>query len=66
VFKKTCKANVSFCDTAWEDEVTYHFIKDFETKLGAEIMRLTSMGFVELAKRKKGFHQQKQSFAQKN
>jgi len=60
--KNDVKPMFLFCDTAWEDEVTYHFIKDFETKLGAEIMRLTSMGFVELAKKKKRFPSTKAKF----
>lgn len=42
-----------FCDTEWEDIVTYEFVREFENKLGAEIVRLTSLGFVKLAKRKK-------------
>jgi len=60
--KNNVKPIFLFCDTAWEDEVTYQFIKDFETKLGAEIMRLTSMGFVELAKKKKRFPSTKAKF----
>ena len=35
-----------FCDTEWEDIVTYEFVREFENKLGAEIVRLTSLGFV--------------------
>ena len=38
-----------FCDTEWEDIVTYEFVREFENKLGAEIVRLTSLGFVKLA-----------------
>jgi 3'-phosphoadenosine 5'-phosphosulfate sulfotransferase (PAPS reductase)/FAD synthetase len=60
--KNDIKPMFLFCDTEWEDEVTYQFIKDFEVKLGVEIMRLTSMGFVELAKKKKRFPSTKAKF----
>lgn len=60
--KNDLKPMFLFCDTEWEDEVTYEFIKDFELKLGQEIIRLTSMGFVDLAKKKKRFPSTKGKF----
>jgi len=51
-----------YCDTEWEDEETYKFIKDFEVKLKQKIHRLTSIGFVNLAKKKKRFPSTKGKF----
>lgn len=51
-----------FCDTGWEDDTTYSFLKEFETKLQQEIISLTSMGFVALAKKKKRFPSTKGKF----
>lgn len=52
-----------FCDTGWEDDVTYQFIKDFEGKLGTNIITLKgNRNFVELAKHKKRFPSTKARF----
>lgn len=34
------KSTHIFCDTGWEDETTYEFLKEFEEKLGSEIITL--------------------------
>lgn len=60
--KNNVKPMFLFCDTEWEDIVTYEFVREFENKLGAEIVRLTSLGFVNLAKKKKRFPSTKAKF----
>ncbi len=47
--KNNIKPLFLFCDTEWEDVVTYEFINEFEKKLGKKIIRLTSIGFEKLA-----------------
>lgn len=61
--KNDVKPMFLFCDTGWEDVVTYNFIKDFEQKLGAEIVKIKGQRtFVELAKKKKRFPSTKAKF----
>lgn len=62
-----CKENIEnveylFCDTKWEDKVTYNFLKEFEKQLGTKLTSLRSMGFVQLAKKKKRFPSTKAKF----
>jgi 3'-phosphoadenosine 5'-phosphosulfate sulfotransferase (PAPS reductase)/FAD synthetase len=61
--KKTLE-NVIYlnCDTEWEDEVTYEFLNEFENKLGEKIIRLTSMGFENLTRKKGRFASTKAKF----
>jgi 3'-phosphoadenosine 5'-phosphosulfate sulfotransferase (PAPS reductase)/FAD synthetase len=57
------KSTHIFCDTGWEDETTYEFLKEFEEKLGSEIITLKGeRTFVELAKHKKRFPSTKAKF----
>jgi len=60
--KNNIKPLFLFCDTEWEDVVTYDFINEFEKKLGQKIIRLTSMGFEKLALKKKRFPSTKGKF----
>lgn len=61
--KNNVKPTFLFCDTGWEDVVTYNFIKEFEQKLGAEIVKIKGQKpFVELAKKKKRFPSTKAKF----
>jgi len=62
-----CKQNLTNviylnCDTKWEDDDTYDFINEFEGKLGEKIIRLDSIGFVNLAKKKGRFPSTKTKF----
>ena len=60
--KNNINASFLFCDTQWEDVVTYDFLNEFEKKLGQKLIRLSSIGFVELAKKKKRFPSTKAKF----
>ena len=42
-----------FCDTEWEHKYTYEYLEYLEKKLNISIIRLKSLGFVELSKKKK-------------
>lgn len=61
--KNNIKPMFLFCDTGWEDEVTYSFIQQFEQKIGVEILKIKGQKtFVDLAKKKKRFPSTKARF----
>lgn len=57
--------DVVFCDTVWESEITYQYIKDICEKIGKELIVLKSKkydGFIDLAKKRKRFPSTKARF----
>lgn len=56
---------VVFCDTGWESEITYNYIKDVCDKLGKELIVLKSKkydGFIDMVEKKKRFPSTKARF----
>lgn len=52
------KCEAVFCDTGWEHNITYSYIKDICEKIGVKLVTVKSTkfgGFVDMAKKKGGF-----------
>lgn len=57
--------SIAFCDTAWENPITYKFMLDFESKISKDKVILKSKkynGFIDLVTKKKRFPSTKARF----